>query len=96
MANEDKEKRIYEMRGKVRDLYMNIGIGMGEILEVIVDDTSYFTQYEDKLYEFCLNIERDLKEWRKKNNRKSLNIYCPCWGKEISGDKAFITVAVMS
>ena len=27
-----KEKHIYEVRGKVRDLYMNSGIGMVEMV----------------------------------------------------------------
>ncbi len=91
-----KEKHIYEVRGKVRDLYMNSGIGMEEILEALVKDACYFTQYEDKLYEFWVNIERDLKKWREMNTGKSLKIYIAGYGKGISEDEAFISKSVMS
>ncbi len=79
-----KEKHIYEVRGKVRDLYMNSGIGMEEILEVLAYDACCFTQYDSvdqRIHNFWLHIERDLKEWKKKNNGKSLKIYSPDWDK---------------
>ena len=78
----NKEKHMFEVRGKVRDFYMNSGIGIEEILEVIAADSCYFTQYDnidDRIYDFWVHIERLLKEWKKQNNGKSIKIYSPDW-----------------
>ncbi len=80
----EKEKHMLKVRDKVRHLYMNSDIGMEEILEVIADDSCYFTQYDnvdDRVSNFWLYIERILKEWKKENNGKSLKIYSPDWDK---------------
>lgn len=98
-----KEKRMLKVRDKVRDLYTNSGIGMEEILEVIIDDACYYAQHkgisefaDGNVEEFWLHIERDLKKWREKNNGKSLKIYIAGYEKGISEDKAFISEIVMS
>jgi len=79
-----KEKHMLKVRDKVRHLYMNSDIGMEEILEVIADDSCYFTQYDDvdnRVHNFWLHIERELKKWKKENKGKSLKIYSPDWHK---------------
>lgn len=82
--NIKQEKHMLEVRGKVRELYMNSGISMEEILEVIAYDACYFLQHEGfdkRKYDFWLHIEKDLMEWRKNSNNKSLKIHCPDWNK---------------
>lgn len=92
----DKEKRIIDLRGKVRKLYVNSGYGMEEILRALIDDACYFTQYDDVLYEFWIQIERDLNEWIKKNSGETLKINIAGYEKGIPKGKAFISQSVMS
>lgn len=98
MDNKNKEKHMLEVRGKVRELYMNSGIGMEEILKVIANDSCYFTQYEGSdpsVYDFWRHIERLLVQWRKINKGKNLKIYSPDWD-ETSKNRCFETSVEIS
>ena len=76
----NSERSIIKAKNAVRNFYINSGIGMEEILEVIVKDACYFTRYDDDLHEFWVHIEKDLESWKKSDLRKSLKIFHP--GKE--------------
>ncbi len=95
MYDKKKQDRAIKIRGMVRDLYFNTEISIEEILKEIINDAIYFTQCEDEHFKFWLQIDDKLDEWMKKNNGKSLKLYCSAWNNYPKG-KSFHTGSGMS